>query len=127
SVAASKGLSPEEVGLPDSESLAVRFQVLREEAWTRTEGSAVAEAVSRWWTWARWLLLPLVNLPLLALLAHVAWKVVRAYIEGPHLPFDYYMNAVALFAVLAAVGGTLASWTLTGATQRVRRAGMQRF
>lgn len=127
SVAASKGLEPDAVGLPDSEALATRFQALREEAWSRTEGSAVAEAVSRWWRWARWVLLPLVNLPLIALLGHVAWKVIRAYVEGPHLPFDYYMNAVALFAVLAAAGGTLASWTLTGATRRVRRAGVQRF
>ena len=127
SVAASRGLASEAVGLPDSEALAAGFQLLREEAWARTEGSAIAQAVSQWWRWARWLLLPLVNLPLIALLAHVAWKVIRAYVEGPHLPFDYYMNAIALFAVLAAAGGTLASWTLSGATRRVRRAGVQRF
>ena len=126
-VASAAGLPPEDAGLPSSDALAAGFQSLREEAWARTEGSAVAEAVAGWWRWARWLILPLVNLPLLALLGHVAYRVVRAYLEGPLLSGAYYLNALALFVVLAAAGGTLASWTLTGATKRVRRAGEQRF
>ena len=125
--AAAAGVSATDVGLPNAEELARSFQLLREEAWELTEGSAVAEAVQAWWRWARWLLLPLVNLPLLALLVHVAWKVIQAYVEGPHLSVGYYLNALAFFAVLAAAGGTLSSWTLTGATRRVRRAGVHRF
>jgi hypothetical protein len=83
--------------------------------------------VSRWWRWARFILLPLVNLPLLALAGHVAWKVVRAYLEGPYLGADYFMNATAFGLVLAAAGTLLGSLSLAGAARRARKAGELRF
>ncbi len=125
--ATAAGLAPGDAGIPTPESLSGTFQGLREEAWRFTEGGAVAAAVSAWWRWARWVLLPLINLPLLALLAHVAWRVVHAYVEGPLLPATYFLNAAALAVVLAIVGGTLASLSLSGAVRRVKSAGQQRF
>jgi hypothetical protein len=83
--------------------------------------------VARWWRMARWLLLPLINLPLLALLGHVGYRVVRAYVEGPLLGVDYFLNAGALFALLAGGGALLASASLAGAARSVRRAGLGRF
>jgi hypothetical protein len=87
----------------------------------------VAEAVAGWWRTARWLLLPLINLPLLALLGHVGYRVVRAYVEGPLLGLDYFVNAGALFALLAGAGALLASASLAGTTRAVRRSGRERF
>jgi hypothetical protein len=99
----------------------------RASAWRYTITTAVAEAVAGWWRTARWLVLPLINLPLLALLAHVGYRVVRAYIEGPLLGVDYFLNAGALLALLAGAGALLSSASLAGTTRAVRRAGLERF
>ncbi|WP_395811180.1 GTPase [Archangium minus] len=127
SLAHASGLSPETLGLPDVETLLVELKSARASAWRYTVTTAVAEAVAGWWRLARWLLLPLINLPLLALLGHVGYRVVRAYLEGPLLGVDYFINAGALFAVLAGAGALLASVSLAGTTRAVRRAGLGRF
>jgi energy-coupling factor transporter ATP-binding protein EcfA2 len=125
--AAAAGLPAEQAGLPPVEALAGALQRVREEAWEHAERGAVGAAVAAWWRWARWVLLPLINLPLLALLGHVSWRVVRAYVEGPLLPGAYFYNAAALASVLAMVGGTLASWSLAGAVRRVRAEALARL
>lgn len=121
------GLEPELAGLPEAAALLEALVELRAHAWRATEESAVAGAVAGWWRWARWLLLPVINLPLLALFGHVAYQVVRAYLFGPYLGADYFMNALALAVLLVVSGGMLASWSLAGATRRVRHEGLRRF
>jgi energy-coupling factor transporter ATP-binding protein EcfA2 len=127
SVALSSGLSPETLGVPSVEVLLEELKASRASAWRYTATTAVAEAVARWWRTARWLVLPLVNLPLLALLGHVGYRVVRAYLEGPLLGVDYFINAGALFTLLAGAGALLASASLAGAARAVRRTGRTRF
>ncbi|WP_430384365.1 GTPase [Archangium violaceum] len=127
SLAHASGLSPETLGLPDVETLLAELRSARASAWRYTLTTAVAETVARWWRTARWLLLPLVNLPLLALMGHVGYRVVRAYVEGPLLGVDYFLNAGALFALLAGAGALLTSLSLAGTTRAVRRAGLERF
>ena len=127
SVAHASGLSPEVLGLPDVETLLVELKSARASAWRYTVTTAVAEAVAGWWRTARWLLLPLINLPLLGLLGHVGYRVVRAYVEGPLLGLEYFINAGALFALLAGAGALLASASLAGTTRAVRRSGRERF
>jgi hypothetical protein len=83
--------------------------------------------VSGWWRVARWLVLPLINLPLFALLGHVGYRVVRAYLEGPLLTVEYFVNAGALFLLLAGGGALLASASLAGAGRSAHRAGRFRF
>ncbi|HEX8823917.1 MAG TPA: GTPase [Archangium sp.] len=126
-LAHASGLSPEVLGLPDVEMLLAELKSARASAWRYTVTTAVAEAVAGWWRTARWLVLPLINLPLLALLGHVGYRVVRAYVEGPLLGLDYFVNAGALFALLAAAGALLASASLAGTTRAVRRSGQARF
>ncbi|WP_434391749.1 GTPase [Melittangium boletus] len=127
SLAYAGGLTPEALGLPDLDTLLAELKAARASAWRYTLTTAVAGAVARWWRTARWLLLPLINLPLFALLAHVGYRVVRAYVEGPLLGVDYFLNAGALFALLAGAGALLASASLAGTTRAVRRAGLERF
>ncbi len=127
SLARASGLAPEALGLPDVEVLLEELKAARAGAWRYTVTTAVAEAVARWWRTARWLLLPLINLPLLALLGHVGYRVVRAYVEGPLLGMEYFLNAGALFGLLAGVGALLASVSLAGAARTVRVAGLGRF
>ena len=121
------GLEPGGVGLPTTDEVLVQLAAARSGAWRYTEGSAVAEAVGGWWRLARWLVLPLINLPLFALLAHVGYRVVRAYVEGPLLGAEYFLNAAALFLLLAGLGALLASASLAGATRRAGSAGRGRF
>ncbi|WP_309888050.1 GTPase [Archangium sp.] len=127
SLAHASGLAPEALGLPDVETLLAELKTARASAWRYTVTTAVAEAVAGWWRTARWLLLPLINLPLLALLGHVGYRVVRAYVEGPLLGLDYFINAGALFALLAGAGALLASASLAGTARAVRRSGHARF
>ena len=127
SVAHSSGLPPETLGVPASDILLEELQAVRASTWSYTATTAVAEAVSGWWRVARWLVLPLINLPLFALLGHVGYRVVRAYLEGPLLTVDYFVNAGALFLLLAGGGALLASGSLAGASRAARRAGRLRF
>ncbi|OJT17247.1 hypothetical protein BO221_46875 [Archangium sp. Cb G35] len=127
SLAHASGLAPESLGLPDVDTVLAELKSARASAWRYTITTAVGETVARWWRTARWLLLPLINLPLLALLGHVGYRVVRAYIEGPLLGLDYFINAGALFALLAGGGALLASASLAGTTRGVRRAGLEHF
>lgn len=126
-VAHASGLSPETLGVPDTETLLADLQAVRASTWRYTATTAVAEAVARWWRVARWLVLPLINLPLFALLGHVGYRVVRAYLEGPLLTTEYFVNAGALFVLLAGVGALLASGSLAGAGRAAHRAGRLRF
>jgi energy-coupling factor transporter ATP-binding protein EcfA2 len=126
-VAHASGLPPETLGVPDTDTLLVELQSVRSSTWRYTATTAVAEAVSSWWRVARWLVLPLINLPLFALLGHVGYRVVRAYLEGPLLTMEYFVNAGALFLLLAAGGALLASASLAGAGRAAHRAGRARF
>lgn len=126
-VARAGGLEPALLGVPDLDTLLAEVRTARAGAWSYTATTGVAEAVAGWWRTARWLVLPLINLPLLALLGHVGWRVVRAYVEGPLLPMEYFVNAGALFALLAGAGALLASASLAGAARRAGAAGRSRF
>jgi len=68
-----------------------------------------------------------VQLPLLALVAHVGYRVVRAYWEGAWLPAGYFLNA-AVLAGLWTVGGTVvAGLTLSGVAAALVRTGQAAF
>ncbi|MDC0712765.1 50S ribosome-binding GTPase [Stigmatella sp. ncwal1] len=121
------GLDPRMLGLPDTPALLAELQAARAQTWRYTVTTAIAEAVAGWWRVARWGVLPLINLPLFALLGHVGYRVVRAYVEGPLLGGDYFLNAGALFVLLAGAGALLASASLTGAGRAAHRAGKDRF
>jgi hypothetical protein len=127
SLAHASGLAPEVLGLPDMEALLGELKAVRESAWRYTVTAAVAEAVAGWWRLARWVLLPLLNLPLLALLGHVGWRVAHAYVQGPLLGVEYFLNAGALFLLLAGAGALLASASLAGVLRTVHTAGRGRF
>ncbi|RKH88403.1 hypothetical protein D7Y04_43725, partial [Corallococcus sp. AB038B] len=86
SVARAGGLEPSVLGVPDVDAMLEEVRAARAAAWRYTATTGVAEAVAGWWRTARWLVLPLINLPLLVLLGHVGYRVVRAYVEGPLLP-----------------------------------------
>jgi len=120
-------LSPAAAGLLEAEALLADWAEARARAWHYTEAGAVASAVGRWWGWARFTVVPLINLPWLGLFGHVAYRVARAYLTGQYLGVDYYLNAVALGAVLATLGGILASLSLAGATARAKAEGRRRF
>ncbi|MBN1210573.1 MAG: 50S ribosome-binding GTPase [Myxococcaceae bacterium] len=126
-VAHASGLAPELLGVPDTDTLLTQLQAVRASTWRYTATTAVAEAVSGWWSVARWLVLPLINLPLFALLGHVGYRVVRAYLEGPLLSMEYFLNASALFLLLAGGGALLSSASLAGAGRVALRAGRTRF
>lgn len=125
--AAQSGLSPEQAQIPSTEVLAEALARVRASAWDNTANLALAEAVQRWWRVARFILLPLVNLPLLALFAHVAWRVVRGYFEGVYVGGDFLLNAAALALLIAAAGAAIASITLVGVRRRVVNEGRRRF
>ncbi|WP_225411931.1 GTPase [Stigmatella hybrida] len=127
SLAHAQGLAPETLGLPDTQTLLAELQAARAQTWRYTLTTAIAEAVAGWWRVARWTVLPLINLPLFALLGHVSYRVVRAYVEGPLLGGDYFLNAGALFVLLAGAGALLASASLAGAGRIAHRAGQDRF
>ena len=57
----------------------------------------------------------------------MGYRVVRAYLKGPLLGVDYFLNAGALFPLLAKAGALLASASLAGTTRGVRRAGLGHF
>jgi hypothetical protein len=126
-LAHASGLPPETLGVPDTDTLLADLQEVRASTWRYTATTAVAEAVASWWRVARWLVLPLINLPLFALLGHVGYRVVRAYLEGPLLTTEYFVNAGALFVLLAGAGALLASGSLAGAGRAAHRAGRLRF
>jgi energy-coupling factor transporter ATP-binding protein EcfA2 len=126
-LAHASGLAPETLGIPDTDTLMAELQAVRASTWRYTATTAVAEAVSSWWRVARWLVLPLINLPLFALLGHVGYRVVRAYLEGPLLGAEYFLNAGALFLLLSGGGALLASASLAGAGRVARRTGRTRF
>jgi hypothetical protein len=121
------GLEPSLLGVPDVDTLLDDVRAARAGAWRYTATTGVGEAVAGWWRTARWLVLPLINLPLLGLLGHVGYRVVRAYVEGPLLPLEYFVNAGALFVLLAGAGALLASASLAGAARRAGAAGRARF
>jgi len=122
-----RGVQPAELGLPEAAEWARRLVEVRAAAWSEVAGFGVERAVAGWWRWARLLLLPLVQLPLLALLADVAWRTVRAYLVGPLLDARYYVNAAALGLVWAAGGALLAGLSLAGLARRVERGGARSF
>ncbi len=122
-----RGIQPSVLGLPEPEAWAAQLQRARAAAWRDVEGLGVQDAVGRWWRWARLLLFPLVQLPLLVLLGDVAYRTVRAYLFGPLLDGRFYLNAAALGLVWTAAGTLLASLSLGGVAARVRRAGARRF
>jgi energy-coupling factor transporter ATP-binding protein EcfA2 len=121
------GVEPAVLGLPEAEAWAEQLEHVRAAAWRDVEGLGVEQAVARWWKWARVLLLPLVQLPLLVLAADVAWRTARAYLVGPLLESRFYVNAAALGLVVAAAGALLTSLSLGGVAARVRGSGARRF
>jgi energy-coupling factor transporter ATP-binding protein EcfA2 len=125
--AAAAGVAPERLQLPEAEAFAATLSALRAQAWADVEGFGVEYAVARWWRWARLLLFPLLQLPLLALFADVAFRTVRAYLLGPLLDVRFYVNAAALGLLLTAAGAALAGLSLAGVASRVRRAGAAHF
>ncbi len=122
-----QGVKPALLGLPTPEAWAATLERTRAAAWRDAEGLGVEQAVARWWRWARVLLVPVVQLPLLVLLGDVAFRTLRAYLLGPLLDVRYYVNAAALALVWTATGTLLAGLSLAGVATRVRRRGAQRF
>jgi energy-coupling factor transporter ATP-binding protein EcfA2 len=125
--AQASGVQPAAVGLPEAEAWAAQLEHVRAAAYRDVEGFGVELAVARWWRWARVLLWPLVQLPLLILAGDVAFRTVRAYLFGPLLEGRFYVNALALGLLLAAAGALLASLSLAGVAAGARRAGARRF
>ena len=122
-----RGVDPGSLAVPEAPALQSRLRTLREEAWRFTQERAVAQTVARWWRWARFLLLPVVNLPLLALGVDVGVRAGRAYLYGPYLGADFFLNAGMLALAFSVAGALLASLSLAGMAQRVRSAGKARF
>ncbi len=125
--AQASGVEPAALGLPEAEAWAAQLERVRAAAYRDVEGFGVERAVARWWRWARVLLWPLVQLPLLVLAGDVAFRTVRAYLFGPLLEGRFYVNALALGLLLAAAGALLASLSLAGVAAGARRAGARRF
>jgi energy-coupling factor transporter ATP-binding protein EcfA2 len=121
------GVEAEALGLPTPEAWALQLSQVRAAAWRDVEGFLVEAAVGRWWRWARLVLLPLVQLPLVLLFADVAYRTVRAYLFGPLLDVRFYVNASALGLLVAAVGAGLTSLSLLGVQAGVRKQGTRRF
>ena len=67
--------------------------------------------------------MPLVQLPLLGLVAHVGYRVARAYWEGKWLPGGYFLNAGVLALLWTVAGTVVAGLTLAGVAATVARAG----
>jgi energy-coupling factor transporter ATP-binding protein EcfA2 len=71
-----------------------------EAAWGEVIELDLPEYVGSWRL--SWFRLPL-DLPLYALVLDVGQRTVRSYLTGGYLPLDYYVNALALAAVVAVV------------------------
>lgn len=120
-------LSPSQFQIPELALMAEALTGLRASAFTYAQNDAISESVSRWWKWARWILLPVVNLPLFALGGDVAWHVVRGYLSGQYVSSEYFLNALALATLLSIVGALLASVSLAGVAKRARGLAQRRF
>lgn len=116
-----------DAGLPEATALATEFANVRAGVWESTSTLGLADAVTRWWKVARFLLLPVINLPLLALFGHVAYVVVRGYLEGNYVGANFLLNAAALAGLIAAFGAGLASLTLMGVRRRLVSEGRRQF
>ena len=125
--AGAEGLNAKDAGIPPVELVAESFARARAAVWEATSTLGLAEAVRRWWRIARYILLPLVNLPLLALFVHVGYRVVRGYIEGQYVGSDFLLNAAALAGVIAAIGAGIASLSLAGVRRRLVSDGRRQF
>lgn len=121
------GLAPEQLELPTALRLLEAWTGLRASCFAYAQGDAISASVAKWWRWARFILLPLVNLPLIALGGHAAWLVVRGYLEGHYVSADYFINALALAAILSVAGAMLASLSLSGVARSARAAAHARF
>jgi hypothetical protein len=126
-VAAELGLPPEVTGLPEHPAWLARLTGARGLAWREVTGSMLDGAVQGWWRWARLLLVPLVQLPLLALVGHVGYRVARAYWEGKWLPGGYFLNAGMLALLWTVAGTVVAALTLAGVAAGVARSGEAAF
>ncbi len=126
-VAAARGLAAEDAGYP---TIRPGWRASPGHAhWPGSEvtGPMLDAAVTRWWQWARLLLLPVVQLPLLALVAHVGYRVARAYWEGPLAPRRLLSERRRCLPLLWTVAGTVvAALTLSGVAAGVVRTGRRR-
>jgi len=104
-----------------------RLAGARSLAWREVTGSMLDGAVQGWWRWARLLLVPLVQLPLLGLVGHVGYRVARAYWEGKWLPGGYFLNAGVLALLWTVAGTVVAGLTLAGVAAALARAGEAAF
>ena len=95
--------------------------------WREVTGTMLDGAVQGWWRWARLLLVPLVQLPLLGLVGHVGYRVARAYWEGQWLPGGYFLNAGVLALLWTVAGTVIAGITLAGVAAALARAGEASF
>ena len=127
SIAAERGIPSEVAGLPDHPAWVARLAGARALAWREVTGPMLDGAVQAWWKWARLLLVPLVQLPLLGLVAHVGYRVARAYWEGKWLPGGYFLNAGVLALLWTVAGTVVAGLTLAGVAATVARAGEAAF
>lgn len=116
-----------DAGLPEATAVAREFSNVRAVVWEVTSTLGLAEAVTRWWKVARFILLPVVNVPLLALFGHVAYVVVRGYLAGNYAGADFLLSAAAIAALIAAFGAGLASLTLFGVRRRLVSQGRRQF
>jgi len=126
-VAAGRGLPAEVTGLPDHPAWLARLATARGLAWREVTGPTLDVAVQGWWRWARLLLVPLVQLPLLGLVGHVGYRVSRAYWEGQWLPGGYFLNAAVLALLWTVAGTVVAGLTLAGVAAAIGRAGEAAF
>jgi energy-coupling factor transporter ATP-binding protein EcfA2 len=125
--ASARGIAPETLGLPTHPAWVASLAGARALAWQQIAGGALSEAVTRWWQWARFLLLPVVQLPLLGLVGHVGYRVVRAYLEGTWLPAGYFLNAAVLAGLWTVAGTVVAGLTLSGVAAALVRSGQAAF
>ena len=125
--AATRSIPPGVSGLPDHLGWVATLAGARALAWREVTGSMLDGAVQGWWRWARLLLVPVVQLPLLGLVAHVGYRVARAYWEQRWLPAGYFLNAGVLALLWTTAGTVVAGLTLTGVAAGVARAGEMAF
>ncbi len=126
-VAAERGLPAAVNGLPEHPAWLARLAGARSLAWREVTGPMLDGAVQAWWRWARLLLVPLVQLPLLGLVGHVGYRVARAYWEGHWLPGGYFLNAGVLALLWTVAGTVIAGLTLAGVSAGVARSGEAAF
>jgi hypothetical protein len=126
-IAAESGLPAEVTGLPEHPAWVARLAGARALAWREVTGPMLDGAVQGWWRWARLLLVPLVQLPLLGLVGHVGYRVARAYWEGQWLPGGYFLNAGVLALLWTVAGTVIAGLTLAGVAAALARAGEASF